>query len=101
MDWNNIKIKANVRLRFLRNRALPLQLGFLGCPSKIDNFPTEDMWDIRIRITIDHVNKDEIIETQIVFLSPDVAEKYLKVGAKISLWELGKLAEGEITELLF
>ncbi len=40
-------------------------------------------------------------QNNITFLSPDVAEKHLKKGAKITLWELGDLADGEITELLY
>lgn len=101
MDWQTIRIKANVRLRFLKDRKLSVQMGYLGCPSRIDSFPVESMWDVRIRVTQDHVNKDDIIETQITFLSPDVAEKYLKKGSKITLWDSGDFAEGEITELLY
>ena len=101
MNWETERIRAKVRLRFLRDRVLPLQRGFLGCPSRIDNFPTENMWDVYIRITKDHVKKDEILETEIIFLSSDIAEKYLKKGAKIILWEIGDFAEGEITELLY
>jgi len=71
------------------------------CPSKIDNFPSENLWDVRIRINKDHVEKNDTIETQIAFLLPDVAEKYLKVGAKIILRDLRDLAEGEIIELLY
>jgi hypothetical protein len=77
------------------------KLGYLACPSKIDNFPSENLWDVRIRINKDHVEKNDTIETQIAFLLPDVAEKYLKVGAKIILRDLRDLAEGEIIELLY
>ena len=101
MDWDKIKIKAIVQLRFLRDKKLPIQLGHFGCPSEIEGFPTENLWDVRIQITKDHVAKDETIETMIVFLSSDVAEKNLKKGAKIKLWELGDLAEGEIIKLLY
>ncbi len=101
MDWSTIKIKAKVRLRFLRDRPLPLQLGYLGCPSRIDGFPTTNMWDVRIKVAVDYVKKGETIETQLTFLSPDVAEKHLKRGARIILWESGDFAEGEITELMY
>ncbi len=101
MDWQRIKIKANVRLRFLKDKRLSVQIGYLGCPSKIDSFPAESMWDVRIRVTQDHVKKDETLETQITFLSPEVAEKYLKKGSKITLWDSGDFAEGEITDLLY
>jgi hypothetical protein len=101
MDWDNIKIKAIVRLRFLRDKNFPIQIGHVGCPSEIEGFPTENLWDVRIQITINRVAKDETIETLIVFLSSDVAEKHLKKGAKIKLWELGDLAEGEIIKLLY
>ena len=103
MDWHQIKIKAKVRLKFLRDRNFPSgrAVDWLGCPSRIDGFPTENMWDVRIQTVIAHVKKDEIINTQITFLSQDVARKYLKVGSKITLWENGDFAEGEITELLY
>jgi hypothetical protein len=101
MDWEKIKIKAVVCLKFLKDRKLPIQQGYLGCPSRIDSFPSESMWDVRFRVSQDHVSKNEIVETQITFLSPDVAEKYLRKGSKITLWELGDFAEGEITELLY
>ena len=101
MDWDNIKIKAIVRLRFLRDKKLPIQIGHFGCPSEIEGFPTENLWDVRIQIKKDYVAKDEIIETQIVFISSDVAEKHLKKGAKIKLWELGDLGEAAIINLLY
>ncbi len=101
MDWQTIRIKADVRLRFLKDRRLSVDLGYLGCPSRIDSFPAESMWDVRIRVTKDNVKKNEILETQITFLSPDVAERYLKKGSKITLWDAGDFAEGEITELLY
>ncbi len=101
MDWQRIKIKANVRLRFLKDKRLSVQIGYLGCPSKIDSFPAESMWDVRIRVTQDYVKKDETLETQITFLSPEVAEKYLKKGSKITLWDSGDFAEGEVTDLLY
>ncbi len=102
MNWDEVEIKANVRLRFLRDRHLPLQIGHLGCPCKVEGFPTENLWDVRIMINSNFIKKDEIIETKICFLSSDVAEKYLKNGAKIILTEGGNdLAKGEIIELLF
>ncbi len=101
MDWTKIKIKAIVRLKFLKDRKLPIQLGYLGCPSRIDTFPKESFWDVRIRVTKDHVAKNEIFETEITFLSPDIAEKYLRKGSKVTLWGSGDFAEGEISELLY
>jgi|MudIll2142460700_1097286.scaffolds.fasta_scaffold921348_2 hypothetical protein len=101
MNWNAIKIKANVQLKFLKDHQLPIQIGFLSCPSKIEGFPSENLWDVRIMVTSDFVNKDEVIETKIAFLSPDVAEKYLRKGAKIILKGSDDFAVGEITELLY
>ena len=101
MNWDIIKIKANVRLTFLKDKKVSEQLGYLGCPSRIDDFPSENMWDVRIRVTKNQISKNEVLETEIAFLSPDIAEKHLKKGTKITLWDLGDCAEGEIIELLY
>ena len=59
------------------------------------------MYDVLIRVTQDRVHQGELMETYITFLHPEIAEKYLRVGAKIVLWELKDVAEGEIIELLY
>lgn len=102
MDWSSPKVKAKVNITFQRDfDTAGNEINYLPFPSKIEGYPEDGrMYDIRLRIDKANIYAGIPFETEIAFLSPDYALKYIVPGAKIQLWERGFIGEGEIVKLL-
>lgn len=102
MDWSCPKVKAKVNITFQRDiDTIGNEINFLPFLSKIEGYPEDGiMYDIRLKLIGDKIYTGTAFETEIAFLSPDYAKKYIVPVCRIKLWDRGFIGEGEIVELI-